>query len=48
MRYLILKDVEDWIASKDVQFFYREIHLSPEGWKKNIEAMDDTFFILKQ
>ena len=28
--YLILKDIEDWIASKDIQFFHCRIHLLQE------------------
>ena len=31
---LILKDIEDWIASKDIQFIRRGIYLSLERWQK--------------
>ena len=43
MWYLILKDVEDWIASKDIQFFHRGIHLLPERWQKVINS-DGLYF----
>ena len=33
MWYLISKDVEDWITSKNIQFFHRGIHLLAEWWK---------------
>ena len=31
-QYLTLKDVEDRIASEDIQFFHRGIHLLPRRW----------------
>ena len=36
MWYLTLKHIEDWIVSKDIPFFHREIHLLSERWQKII------------
>ena len=39
---LILEDVQDWIASKEIQFFYHRMSLLPERWQKVIDS--DRYF----
>ncbi|EGI68415.1 Mariner Mos1 transposase, partial [Acromyrmex echinatior] len=37
------KWVDSWIASKDVSFFRRGIHLLPERWKKVVASYEQYF-----
>ena len=39
----ISTDVENWIASKDIQFFHRGIHLFLERWQNIIDS-DERYF----
>ncbi|GBP07521.1 Mariner Mos1 transposase [Eumeta japonica] len=39
----VKKWIESWIASKDMLFFQREIHILPERWEK-VVASDGQYF----
>ena len=42
------KWIDSWIASKDMYFFRRRIHILPKRWEKVVWAGKDLIFAKKQ
>ena len=39
----IMHDVQEWIDSKDAEFFRRGIYMLPERWRKVVESDGEYF-----